>query len=179
MKCILTLSFICLFVFFLDTAKGFAQANKNKQIVVDTSEILEMTGNFDGTVKDFDGIYKVKLIKDNKVIEEQDLKVKKSFAFALKKNMLYTIKIEKEGYISKYISISTKISDKIELDGNYKFNFETNLLSEELYGHFNDDDVDFPVALVSYSKKCDCFEYNRDYTVKMINRMFNNLLFGI
>ena len=157
--------------------KSYSQTTK--KTVVDTSECLEMTGNFDGTVIDFEGTYKAKLIKDNKVIEEQDLKVKKSFAFVLKKNMLYTIKIEKHGYIPKYISISTIVSDKIELDGIYKFNFETNLLSEDLYGHFNDDDVDFPVALVSYGKKCDCFEYNREYTVKMVNRMFNNLLFGI
>jgi hypothetical protein len=176
MKHLLTLSLASVLLFFIHT-NCYSQSNKNA--VVDTSECLRMTGNFDGTVKDFEGAYKVKLLKDNKVLEEQDLKVKKSFAFVLKRNMLYAIKIEKEGYIPKYISISTKLSDKIELDGLYKFNFETNLLGEDLYGHFNDDDVDFPVALVSYSKKCDCFEYNREYTLKMVNRMFNNLLFGM
>jgi len=93
--------------------------------------------------------------------------------------MLYSIQVEKEGYIPKLLSISTKMSDKIEMDGLYKFNFETNLISQDLSGHFTDDDVDFPVALVSYGKKCDCFEYNKEYTAKLINRMFNNLLFGM
>lgn len=163
-------------LFILTASVAFSQAKKT--VKVDTSECLTITGNFDGTVKDLEGNYKAKLIKDNKVIEEQDLKVKKSFEFTLKKNMLYTIRIEKDGFIPKLLSISTKMPDKIEVDSPYKFNFETNLISQELYGHFNDDDVDFPVALISYGKKCDCFEYNQEYTAKLINRMYNNLLFG-
>jgi hypothetical protein len=95
MKRSLNFSLVFVLVVLLYT-KSYSQANK--QTVVDTSECLEMTGNFDGTVKDFDGIYKVKLIKDNKVIEEQDLKIKKTFAFILKKNMLYAIKIERRLY---------------------------------------------------------------------------------
>jgi hypothetical protein len=162
------------FLFMLTVSVTYSQ----KQMPRDTSVCLTITGNFDGTVKDLEGNYKAKLMRDNKVIEEQNLKVKKSFEFTLKKNLLYAIKVEKEGYIPKIISISTKMSDKIEMESPYKFNFETNLISQELYGHFDDDDVDFPVALVSYGKKCDCFEYNRDYTAKLINRMFTNLLFG-
>ena len=163
------------FLFVLTVSLTYSQ----KQLVKDTSECLTITGNFDGTVKDLEGNYKAKLIRDNKVIEVQDLKVKKSFEFTLRKNMLYSIQVEKEGYIPKLLSISTKMSDKIEMDGLYKFNFETNLISQDLSGHFTDDDVDFPVALVSYGKKCDCFEYNKEYTAKLINRMFNNLLFGM
>ncbi len=58
------------------------------------------------------------------------------------------------------------------------FSFETNLLSEELKGNFDDDDVDFPIALVSYNKNCDCFEHDREYTLSLIQRMMNNLFFG-
>ncbi|HTA60905.1 MAG TPA: hypothetical protein VK835_00555 [Bacteroidia bacterium] len=162
------------FLFIMTISVTYSQ----KQVSRDTSKCLTITGNFDGTVKDLEGTYKAKLMRDNKVIEEQNLSVKKSFEFTLRKNMLYAIKVEKEGYISKILSISTKMSDKIEVDSPYKFNFETNLISQELYGHFNDDDVDFPVALVSYGKKCDCYEYNREYTAKLINRMYTNLLFG-
>jgi hypothetical protein len=165
---------LLLLLFVLTISTSYSQTKKQ----IDTSACLTITGNFDGTVKDLDGNYKAKLIRDNKVIEEQNLNVKKSFQFTLKKNMLYAVRVEKEGYIPKLISITTKLSDKIEVDSPYKFNFETNLISQELYGHFEDDDVDFPVALVSYGKKCDCFEYNREYTAKLINNMFNNLLFG-
>ncbi|HXU27119.1 MAG TPA: hypothetical protein VN698_07795, partial [Bacteroidia bacterium] len=99
------------FLFIITVSVTYSQ----KQISKDTSNCLIITGNFDGTVKDLEGNYKAKLMKDNKVIEEQDLKVKKSFEFTLKKNMLYAIKVEKEGYISKILSISTKMSDKIEM----------------------------------------------------------------
>lgn len=166
------------FLFIVTASVTYSQTDKKNFVSSDTGNCLTITGNFDGTVKDLEGNYKAKLMKDNKVIEEQDLKVKKSFEFTLRKNMLYAIKVEKEGFISKILSISTKMPGKIEMDSPYKFNFETNLISQELYGHFNDDDVDFPVALISYSKKCDCYEYNREYTAKLINRMFNNLLFG-
>jgi hypothetical protein len=166
------------FLFVITVSITYSQTDKKKPISSDTSECLTITGNFDGTVKDLEGNYKAKLMKDNKVIDEQELKVKKSFEFTLKKNMLYAIRVEKEGYIPKLISISTTMSSKIMIESPYKFNFETNLLSQDLYGHFDDDDVDFPVALVSYGKKCDCFEYNRDYTAKLINRMYTNLLFG-
>lgn len=166
------------FLFVIAVYVTYAQTDKKNFISSDTGECLTITGNFDGTVKDLEGDYKAKLMRNNKVIEEQNLKVKKSFEFTLRKNMLYAIRVEKEGYIPKLISISTKMPSKVEIESPYKFNFETNLISQELYGHFDDDDVDFPVALVSYGKKCDCYEYNQDYTAKLIRRMYTNLLFG-
>ncbi|HEX7414928.1 MAG TPA: hypothetical protein VF411_12865 [Bacteroidia bacterium] len=156
----------------------FAQTNKREALALDTSECLIITGSFDGTVKDFEGIYTAKLLKDNKIINSQVLKIKKKFAFILDKNTLYAIRVEKAGYIAKTISISTFLPDNIEIDVPFKFHFQTNLISEDLSGHFNDDDVDFPVALISYGKKCDCFEFNKEYTNSLINRMVNNLLFG-
>lgn len=146
--------FIGFFIFLLQGI--YAQDSKHKK-ELDTLECLEITGTFDGTVKDFGGVYTAKLIRDNKVIETEVLKVKKKFDFILKKNLLYAIRVEKEGYISKTISISTKIPPGIEVRRLYEFTIETNLLSKDLEGHFDDDDVDFPVALISYNKKCDCF----------------------
>ena len=145
---------------------------------VDTSKCLEFIGNFDGTVKDMDGNYTAKLIRDNKVVEEVTLPVNKSFRFVLRRNMLYAVRVEKQGYISKMLSITTKLPNKLELENLYTFKLETNLISQDLSSQFKDDDVDFPVALVSYGKKCDCFEYNREYTTKLISSMYNNLLFG-
>ena len=76
------------------------------------------------------------------------------------------------------MSISTKLPSKVEIDETFKFDLQTNLISDELYSHFNEDDLDFPVALISYNKKCECFEYNIDYTVALISRMINHLIFG-
>ena len=81
---------------------ALAQANKKQQAATDTSLCLELIGKLDGTVKDFEGNYTAKLIKGNKVVEQQTLPVKKSFTFTMRRNMLYTIKIEKAGYIYEY-----------------------------------------------------------------------------
>jgi hypothetical protein len=160
---------VCLFTAASTYAQNQGDENEN---------CLEFIGKFDGTVKDLSGLYTIQLIQDNKVMKEQTISVTASFRFVLKRNMLYTVKLEKQGYISKTVSVSTVLPKKIEIENLYTFKLETNLLSQDLQGHFKDDDLDFPVALVSYGKKCDCFEYNRDYTAKLINSMYNNLVFG-
>ncbi len=175
---LLNFKWLCVLALVFGFATMHAQNNKKKTTIVDTSECMEFTGSFDGTVKDFDGTYSVKLYLDNKLITTQVLKVKKKFAVLLNKNSLYTVKVEKDGYIPKTVSVNTTVPDKIEMTDLYRFHFETNLLSNDLSVHFDDDDIDFPVALVSYGKKCDCFEFNKQYTESLIHRMVNDLMFG-
>lgn len=175
---LLNIKCVCILILMFGFANGHAQTDKKKSTVIDTSECLEFTGSFDGSVKDFDGTYNVKLYLDNKLITTQVLKVKKKFAVLLNKNSLYTIKVEKDGYIPKTVSINTTIPDKVEISDLFRFHFETNLLSNDLSIHFDDDDIDFPVALVSYGKRCDCFEFNKEYTASLINRMVSDVLFG-
>ena len=157
---------------------GFGSLSAQIEDKSEMADILEVKGSFDGTVKDFMGVYSAQLILDNKVIAVQTSKVKKSFSFILKRDMLYTIKVEKEGCIPKLVSISTILADAIDERNSYEFSFETNLLSEDLRGNFDDDDVDFPTALISYNKDCDCFEHNKQYTASLIQRMINNVFFG-
>jgi hypothetical protein len=38
--------------------------------------------------------------------------------------------------------------------------------------------MDFPLALISYSKKCDCFEYDEKYTSDLMARLMNTLMYG-
>jgi len=144
----------------------------------DEVDCLIVTGKFDETMKGLQGKYAVKLLLDNRVVEEQNLKVSKGFKFTLKKNKEYTLKIEKEGYIHRMLSVSTKLSEKANLEDLFKFYFETNLIEESLYHHFDDDDIDFPIALVAYAKKCDCFEYNKKYTQEIMSRMMSQIMTG-
>ena len=178
MKTLTKLQLTGIAIFFLGAISLHAQNKAHKAVHQDTSACLEVTGNFDGTVKDFDGMYTAKLILDNKVIDQQTLKVKKSFNFVLQKNRYYAIRVEKEGFIAKTIVISTKLDYNVESSDMFKFKFETNLISDDLYGRFDDDDVDFPVALVSYSQSCECFQYNREYTASLMNSLIKNLIFG-
>ena len=155
-----------------------AQSDVKKPAAIDTSNCLVFTGKLDASMKSAEGEYSVKLIRDNKVIETQIIKVKKSFKFTLKKNMFYTIKVEKESFIPRLFSISTTLPYSVEVGNLFKFNFETNLISADLYHQFDDDDMDFPLALISYGKSCDCFEYNKKYTEEIMNRIINRLLSG-
>lgn len=156
-------------------------AQKKKPATSDyETDCLQVTGKFDETMKSLEGKYTVKVLRDNKVVEEQLLKVKQGFKFVLKKGVMYTIKIEKEGYIPRLLSVSTKLPEKLDLDGHdlFKFHFETNLIDEAFYHHFEDDDVDFPIALVDYSKRCDCFEYDKKYTQELMSRLIGKIMVG-
>ena len=153
--------------------------DKNKKVSIDTVECLEITGQFDCAVKDFTGFYNVKLIRNNTVVATQTLSMKNGFSFTLAKDIYYTIKIEKQGYISRIFSISTKVDDKLDERNTYVYSFETSLLREDLGGLFEDDNIDFPFALISYNKNCDCFEHSKEYTASLIQRMIHNIIYGI
>ncbi len=164
------------FILFFTCLSAFAQ--KGKEENKDETDCLQVTGKFDESMKSLEGKYSVKLMRDNKVVEEQNLKVNKGFKFILKRSVLYTLKIEKEGYIPRLLSVSTKIPEKSDLTELFKFHFETNLIDQVFYNHFDDDDIDFPIALVSYTKRCDCFEYNKKYTQELMSRLINKLMVG-
>jgi hypothetical protein len=178
MKKILTFKTTLFLSLLLFSTGSFAQSDVKAPKTQDTSNCLTFTGKLDATMKNAHGEYTVKLIRDNHEVERQTIGVKKSFKFVLKRNMFYTIKVEKEGFIPRLFSISTTLPYTIEPGDIFKFNFETSLISADLYHQFDDDDMDFPLALISYGKTCDCFEYNRQYTEKIMTRIINRLLYG-
>ena len=143
------------------------------------AKFLKIKGKFDNSVTDFNGVYTVKLIYNNKVVEEQTLKVSKSFSFNLGRNCFYAIKMEKDGYIPKIISISTMVPKALGESESYTFKLSTNLISMELYGLFEDDNVDFPSAIIYYDKGSDSFEFSQKYTEALIKKMKSDLLAGL
>src|ERR1700757_113082 len=155
------------------------EGDKNKKAAPDTAGYLEVIGKFDYSVRNFTGFYNVKLILDNTVIATQTLSVKKGFGFILEKDKYYTIKIEKKGYISRIFSVSTIVNGKLDARNTYLFSFETSLLHEDLGALFEDDNIDFPFALISYNKNCDCFEHSKEYTASLIRNMIHNIIYGI
>jgi hypothetical protein len=179
MKRILIFKTAFLLALLFSSVLSFSQSDVKAKRALDTSNCLAFTGKLDGSMKSAEGEYTVKLIRDNKVIQTEKVGVKKSFKLTLKRNMFYTIKIEKEGFIPRLFSLSTTLPYTIEPGGDlYKFHFETNLISAELYHQFDDDDMDFPLALISYDKANDKFDYDKKYTEKIMTRIINRILFG-
>lgn len=164
--------FLCA-AFLLNTTTFIAQDKKSEEV-----ECLEVTGEFDESMKSLEGKYKVSVMRDNKVLETKEVKVNRQFKFILSSNVHYTIKLEKPGYIPRYMSVNTEIPKNADLEEIYKFYFATNLINEELQYHFEDDDIDFPIALVAYKKKCDCFAYDKKYTEELMTRLVNKIMSG-
>ncbi len=179
MKKLLNPRIVWLLLFVLTFTQAYAQKGKQDDVDADTTDCLLVTGKFDASMKHFEGTYKASLIRDNKVEEFQEVKVKKSFTFILRKNFHYSIKIEKPGYIYKLISVSTVLPHGTDFTDMFKFTYQTSMIAEDLYHHFDDDDMDFPMALVEYKRKCDCFEYDAKYTAMLIERILNTMMYGV
>lgn len=116
--------------------------------------------------------YKVELICFNTLIETETKKSNKGFRLVLKKNAIYTIKISKEGFITKIISINTAI-DKNEGAPLTRFFFETDLIKENMKTQLDEESLEFPIALISYDTLNGAFTLNEKYTENIKQRIYS------
>lgn len=108
----------------------------------------------------------VELLCSNTVVQSVMLKDgKKKVKFLLKKNAMYTIRISKKEHITKLVCIDTRIK-KPNYD-LYSFSFETRMLPETVIEKADRDYLDFPVALIYYDSRKDCFTYDKEYSTKL------------
>jgi hypothetical protein len=136
----------------------------------DTNLCLEIDGKILNTSE---GKCIVELICGNNVVETAVLKDgKKKFKFVLKTNRIYSIRLSKEGFITRLISIDTKIVN--HEDDIYKFSFETKLIERSGAEKLNKDFLDFPIALIYFDPKKECFDYNREYTSRIKKELAMN-----
>lgn len=133
--------------------------------VYSDSTCLEVDGKITNA-NDDDGTCLVELMTSNTVVDYATLKDgKKSFRFHLKKNTVYTIRMSKRGHVSRTICIDTKVSGDPEED--YGFSFETKLSKDAEMNKANKEFLDFPIALVYFDPKKDCFVYDKEYTSRI------------
>jgi hypothetical protein len=155
-----------IFILSICFAITFAKANGSKTFT-NSPVCLEIAGvvtNADGGI---DKTCTVELICLGEVIEKVSLQAgKKDFRFLLHKNKYYTIRMSKNGFLSRLVGIDTNASEDIE-DGVYEFAFETKLIDEKKSDNINKDMADFPIAIIYFNDKKDCFDYNKKYTSSM------------
>lgn len=104
----------------------------------------------------------IKLYCGSKEIVRIDSTEYEKIYFTLQRGQYYTIEISKPGYVSRLVGISTTIPGSVPLKPIFRFEYEVEMLKEADAG--NDFYLDFPVALVSYNSKSECFEHNKKYT---------------
>jgi len=149
----------------LFTSFSLGKTKKEKKL----RSFLEITGK--PFFKEGAGTYKVTLIYLNRPLATLVLPINKEFDFQLEKNVIYSVRIEKEGFLPRLVSINTRMPELYKEHIFYKFLFEVEMFNGGLEKFLDPDDVDFPVAVVSYDEKKDCYDYSRKYTQCAIQRL--------
>ena len=153
----ITFFIMSLFSLMFLAIKGYGQTNIHDSLIC-----LEIKGKITNLGSKSDDTYKVELIYYNTVAIAENLNVSKSFKYDLKKDAIYSIRISKPVYITKLISIYTKIPEKHhEL---YRLDFETELIEERKAKKLNADALDFPITIIYYDDKANWFYFNEEYT---------------
>ena len=150
------------FLIFLLSPIFFAINGYSQNNISDSLICLEIKGKITNLGSKSNDIYKVELIYYNSVINKEEINVSKPFKYDLKKDAIYTLRISKQGYITKLISIYTKLPEKHnEL---YRLDFETELIEERKSKKLNADALDFPITIIYYDDKANWFYFNEEYT---------------
>lgn len=140
--------------------KGYSIISESDSVIC-----LEIKGKISNIGnKSFDS-YKVELIYYNTVIKKERIAANKPFKFELKKDAFYTIRISKEGYITRLVSICTKLP--VEHNDLYKLDFETELIEEHESKKLNAEALDFPITIIYYDNKANWFYFNEEYTTNI------------
>lgn len=148
---------LCVLLVFY-TNSGFAQVYPIKESITKPNICLELKGKIPHKK---DSPYKVELICYNTIIDSLTVNDRKGFIFELRKNAYYTIKIYREGYLPKLVSVDTHLPESRYNKGRYEFEFTTDLFKKrKTYS----DALEFPITIVYYNKKKREFYYNEKYT---------------
>ncbi|MBN8697641.1 MAG: hypothetical protein J0L87_14005 [Bacteroidetes bacterium] len=140
----------------------------------DSTVCLEIIGIAVHKAEPLDGVT-IKLYKENEeLVWEQITSIPyhdHSFSFSLLRNSHYSIEVSKEGYISRLVSIDTRLPDDIQVNtGNrFVFEFEVDLVKEIKMK--DDFYIDFPIAIISYNMITGVFENHDDYTKHIKEKM--------
>lgn len=164
MKTKITLiAFACLLFIFNNSALA-------KKRVSDSIICLEITGRISNLKNVKDVFYKAELVFNSQVIDSAIVNHKKEFKFILNKNTVYGIKISKEGYASRIISIDTSLPEYA--NGYFRFQFDTELIKIDEVKKVNIDALDFPIAIISFNHNLNNFYYNEEYTSYIKRRLY-------
>lgn len=151
-----------IFIIFLFSLIFFGIKSYGQTTIPDSLVCLEIKGKITNLGNKYNDSYKVELIYFNSVINKEEINVNKTFKYDLKKDAIYTLRISKQDYITKLISIYTKLPEKHnEL---YRLDFETELIEERKSKKLNADALDFPITIIYYDDKANWFYFNEEYT---------------
>lgn len=136
---------------------------------------LEINGRLAKHHRSTSDFYTVILVKGNDVVQSITKKDSESFDFTLEEGAFYAIKIIKDGYAQKLISIDTKINRRNLMEWRYKLIFKAELVSEKEYLALDKDTQDFPSAIIRFSNQINCFDYSKEYTKNIKHSLYSGI----
>lgn len=128
------------------------------------SSLLPFSGKVFTTCKKENRVT-VKLYEGNKLISTYQTKLNGKFIMDLERNKNYTVEFSQATYLTKRISINTKINPK-EAQDLKEFKFDVELIKLEEGTNYSN--LDFPIALLEFDKISGQFDYNKTYTSNML-----------
>jgi len=106
----------------------------------------------------------VKLYQNNKIV--QMAKTKKSkFQFILFRGNQYMVEIDKVGFISERIQISTM--ERTEFGGKYLYEFRVDLIKASKFKGVDISNLDFPTAIIKYNPDEGEYMHDEEYSKKV------------
>ena len=140
----------------------------------DTLVGLDLRGRIANVTENFESACKVELITSKGVVDSVILRDgKQKFRFFLQKTNYYALRLTKEGFVTKLISIHTEISN--EFDDIFEFSFSTKLISKKLSEHLNKDALDFPTSIIHFDPQSETFIHNKEYTDRTRREVYSAL----
>jgi hypothetical protein len=149
----------------LISSLGFTSINVKKESA-EPKECLQVIGIAIGENNEpIDGV-EVRLLKKNEEMEWVNVTNvpyhDHNFEFILEANEYYTIEVSKPGFVKRSVVISTQLPANVSVKPLFRYEFDVTLFKEKK--GMDDYYLDFPVALVGYSKKDAVFENSPSYT---------------
>jgi hypothetical protein len=130
----------------------------------DSALCLRLKGKISKNKESAGSTYTVELVDNSTIIATQVVKAGKNFVFDVQRDGWYGVRIRKSECVSKLISISTHVPE-LEEGYMYEVIFEMEEpISILEAGYLDSDAIDFPLALISYEKEIDNFNYSEEYT---------------
>ena len=112
------------------------------------SSILEIRGYVVHKDKNIEKA-SIKLYQNNKIVQMMNTKKGGKFQFMLFSGMKYMVEINKPGFITERIQISTE--EKTEFNGKYLYEFRVGLINSNKFKGVDISNLDFPTALIKYN----------------------------
>jgi hypothetical protein len=157
----------CILFFLLFFAVAAAQNSPVLSTPVKDPHYLQLNGMVKGLIPTYDRIKSIKLDSalvevfdgENKLIHKEYYLSQKRVMFRLSLNQSYTVKVSKEGFVTKTFLVSTIVAK--QKSGVYIFPFEVTLF--KVIKDLNVT-IDKPVAIIEFKSKEHKFDYDYEYT---------------